>query len=344
MGKAIQVIGLREAMVGKVPAAPTAAGMAEGCVLLQAGLNKSRRRMYTPEFIQANLSRFEGAFCNADHPSLTEAKDLPERSLMRLAGVVRNARWDDARQAAVGDVEFLGTQAGATMREAFGHEVVRDRAGLSIYWAGPVKMKREKVQEAGGWVDVPLALDGDERFDVDFVTRPAAGGKVGNLRESEEDDMALTDVTLEMLEAERPDLVEAVRKGFAPIPVEKPEAKPVEKADETAPGLLEAERRIADLEVANRKLLARDVVRVKLAEAKLPEKARALVESRFAGAETAEVEVFGRLVEAEIKAVSDLLAEAGVRGVGAEAKPPGDDFDVMAGAREAFGLPAPKTE
>lgn len=347
--------GLSEAIL---PTMPNEAGISEGCVLLAVGPNKTARkgarggRNYTAQFIEAQVAsgRFDEALCNVDHPSLSEAKDRPEGSLSTLAAVACNARFDPeyvnpetgAKGAAIGDLRYLGTDAGRNMREAFADEAVRRQCGLSIYWAGGVKVKREKVGES--YVDVPQELVGDGKFCVDFVTRPNAGGRVGPLRESE-DDMELADVTLEMLETERPDLVASIKESAAPIPPPAPEVKS---------GMSEAER--TEFESLKRRALrsdAKDIVTAKLTEAALPEKAAGLVLAHFAEAECADAAVFAPLVEAEITRVKEAFAglvEAGrVRGVAGESKPEagadGQKIDVMKDLREASGdKPADKQE
>lgn len=310
--------GLREAIE---PTAPNENGVSEACVLLRAGMNKTAQagraggREYTPDFIREHLTRFDGALSHMDHPSLTESKDRPERTMGTLAAVVKNPRWDDMEKAAVGDLHYLGTDAGRNMREAFADETVRAHAGLSIYWPGAVKVTRKRLGES--YVDVPVELLGEGQFNVDFVTRPNAGGRVGPLRESEED-MEIADVTVEMLETERPELVAALREGYVPKPEEKiapePEATPVAESD-----------RIAALESELAKERAGRILREKLSEAALPVKAADLVLAHFAEAEAREG--FAESVDAEIARVKELaesLSEAGrVRGVTPEPKAEG---------------------
>jgi cation transport regulator ChaB len=336
---------LREASIELTP--PNENGVSADSVLIRAGVNKTGRRLYTPEFLREALPRFDGAFCFVDHPSLDEEKTRPERSLLRMGARVSNPRWRESDQTVIGDVHYMGTGLGQEVRALFADEVVRERAGLSIYYPWGAKSKRIKVAEA--WVDCPVSLQGGEKFDVDFVTRPSAGGKVGPIRESEED-MDLKELTMEELQAERADLIEAARAGYVLAEsVEKP--KPEEK-DEAPPatGLSEADReRIEKLERRNRVLEGSEIVRLKLAEvADLPTAARALVESDFAGAECEDVTAFGERVAAKIAAVKTLaesLSEAGrVRGVAREQTGGTGEVDVRAGLRKAMGLPEPKAE
>jgi len=313
--------GFREAFE---PTAPNEAGISESCVLLRAGTNKSGRRHYTPEFIREHLDRFDGAMCHMDHPTMSESRDRPERTMGTLAAVVRNPRWQETvaeggatQGAVVGDLEFLATDAGRNMQAAFGNPVVREKAGLSIYWPGPVKVARRKL--GGSLVDVPLQLLGDGQFNVDFVTRPNAGGRVGPLKESEADaDMDIADVTLEMLEAERPELIEAVRQGYVKQP--EPAAKP-------QTGMSEAERtEFEALKARGRRADAKDIVDAKLAEAQLPEAVKTEIRADFAEAECTDATAFAAVVDAKIarmKTLAESLQPRGARGVVAEPPPAG---------------------
>ena len=327
--------GLSEAFE---PTAPGENGISEGCVLLRAGANKTAQsgrpggRKYTPDFIREHLPRFEGAMCHMDHPTISEAKDRPERTMGTLAAVVKNPRWSETDNAAVGDLHYLGTDAGRNMREAFADETVRAHAGLSIYWPGGVRVKREKLGES--YVDVPVELLGEGQFNVDFVTRPNAGGRVAPLRESEE---TMEELTVEMLEAERPDLVAKLREGFIPKPAE-------EKLEtQVTVGMSEAERAEFDaLKKRARCADAKDIVTAKLAEASLPEKAAGLVLAHFSEAECADAAAFTPLDEAEIERVKGAfegLVEAGrVRGIGGEPKPK------VTGGKSAAELMAAKSD
>lgn len=342
--KTVKRSGMREAFI---PTQPNDSGISEACILLRAGQNKTAQkgipggREYTADFIKEHLPRFEGGLCHVDHPTLSESKERPERTMGTLAAVVKNARWDATEKAAVGDVHYLGTDAGRNMREAFADDVVREKAGLSIYWGGGVKVRRKKTAES--FVDVPVELLGEGQFNVDFVTRPNAGGKVGPLRESEED-MDISELTKEMLEAERPDLVTAIREA---TPVAKPEAKGEEKST----GMSEAERtEFEALKARIRRADAKDIVTAKLGEAALPEPAQKIVLAHFAEAECADPAAFTPLVEAEIATVKGAFESyrpAGlVRGVGAEPKPEagGQTVNVAQVMSEAMGVTKPAAD
>lgn len=334
--------GLREAIE---PTAPNDAGISEGCVLLRAGTNKSGRRYYTPEFIQAHLDRFDGALCHMDHPTVSEGRERPERTMGTLAAVVRNPRWSEAvaeggstAGAAIGDLEYLDTDAGRNMRAAFANAAVREAAGLSIFWAGPVKVARRKLAEST--VDVPLELLGEGKLNVDFVTRPNAGGRVAPLKESEAD---MDSITLEMLEAERPDLIEAARQGYVKQP--EPDKQPEKPQPQT--GMSEAERtEFEALKQRARRADAQDVVNAVIAEAGLSEPLAAEVRAQFGMSECSDPEQFKPLVVAaadRLKKLAESLQPKRVIGNGAEPKAQGGTVvDVNAVMSEAHGYTQPE--
>ena len=155
-------------------------GVIPNCVLIRSGMNAVGSRYYTPEFLRTNIKRAEGALCYLDHPTVGEAAQRPERSIKEVAAVVERPRWDDKQRALIGDLRLLDNDAGNQAKRTFADAVVREVAGLSIYYPYGVSSKFMTVD--GRAVDVPdtLAGPGDARFNFDFVTLPTAGGRVGS--------------------------------------------------------------------------------------------------------------------------------------------------------------------
>jgi len=214
--------------------------------------------------------------------------------------------------------------------ETYSHPAVRAQAGLSIYWPHRVRSERRVMGESSKQVSVPLELIGSasEKFNVDCVTRPNAGGKVGPIRESdtEVNDMDWKDITAEDLAKERPDLAEQLAATAAEGTTQeqdgkdKPEAeKPAPEGETTAAEQPTESDRIAGLEKHNRQLQARGIVREALSDAKLTDSGKALVDADFADAECDDVEAFGKRVAARIESVGNVVKEAAgsgrVRGV-----------------------------
>lgn len=332
---------LREAAVMELTA-PEASkregvhAVAPGSVFIRAGRNKTGRRLYEGGFLKANLQRFDGALGHVDHPTTLDERQRPERSVATLATVARNPRWSEAQQAVVGDIEFIDNEAGRAMAETYRHPDVRAQAGLSIYWPHGVRVRRENVAE-GGTVDVPVELLGsaDERFNLDLVTRPTAGGSVTQIRESDDaNNTAATEGTDESMdwekltradiEANRPDLLQpAADNADAEQTPEPVVPTPTGESD-----------RIEQLERRVRQADAREVVRATLDEAGLAPAMRTLIESDFGAAECSEgdADALRGRVAARIEAVRAALKEAGgnrVQGVMAESDT-GTALDVRA--------------
>jgi hypothetical protein len=332
---------LREAAVMELTA-PEASkregvhAVAPGSVFIRAGRNKTGRRLYEGGFLKANLQRFDGALGHVDHPTTLDERQRPERSVATLATVARNPRWSETQQAVVGDIEFIDNEAGRAMAETYRHPDVRAQAGLSIYWPHGVRVRRENVAE-GGTVDVPVELIGsaDERFNLDLVTRPTAGGSVTQIRESDDaNNTAATEGTDESMdwekltradiEANRPDLLQpAADNADAEQTPEPVVPTPTGESD-----------RIEQLERRVRQADAREVVRATLDEAGLAPAMRTLIESDFGAAECSEgdAEALRGRVAARIEAVRAALKEAGgnrVQGVMAESDT-GTALDVRA--------------
>lgn len=158
-------------------------GVMRDCLIIREGLNAISSKLYTAEFLKASVGRFEHGHCNLDHPTMTEMRDRPEGRLTDLAGYMTNARWSETERGIVADVKLLADQpTGERVQKLFADDVVRETAGLSIYW--PHGFDAVERQIDGRRVQVPIALKGPAkaRMRADFVTMPTAGGRVGPAR------------------------------------------------------------------------------------------------------------------------------------------------------------------
>jgi len=182
--------------------------------------------------------------------------------------------------------------------------------------------------------------------------------------------MELKDVTLEMLKAERPELVEsAVQEAIAGLESElataqaaiaesartgeqKPAAtSPAAAAPGASPeALAETDRRLGAAETELARYRGRDIVAAALRESGLAEASRALVESHFAGAVASDT--LAADVKAEIERVKqhDKALVESVRAPGVGFMPSGagdaagDKFNLRDELREVAGLPQNKEE
>jgi len=145
------------------------------CTLIRAGMNKTRRRNYTPEFLEAHIPVFREGLCYIDHPTRTEERDRPERSVRDLGGAWENVRWDGNAQAVLGDLRWSDSADAQQVRETFKDPVIRKRAGLSFNWRGAVESRWYMLN--GVRIQEPIAL-GEGVASFDLVTAPTAGGRL----------------------------------------------------------------------------------------------------------------------------------------------------------------------
>lgn len=168
--------------------------------------------------------------------------------------------------------------------------------------------------------------------------------------------MEIKDLKLEDLEAQRPDLVESITtkalQGLeesivgaesaatgGAAPPAKPEAKPAENQ-----GLIEANRRIEELEKSNKQLQARELVSGALAASGLSESARGLLLAEFQSALADEG--LAERVKARIEAFKEyekgVIESVRVPGLpGGSSGPTGGDFRMSEHIADLWG-PAPK--
>ena len=130
---------------------------------------------YPASVLERDVGLFEGAHCYIDHPTTTEQRTRPERSVRDLAGIVHNPRFiqnGPEGTGSYGDVEVLEHWKPFI-------EQVAPHTGMSIRASGLAKQ---------------ATIDGKtliaaEKFtrvrSVDFVTKAGRGGKL--LQESERD-------------------------------------------------------------------------------------------------------------------------------------------------------------
>ncbi len=164
---------LREAEVSR-------AGRAYECTLLREGPgNAQDRNWYTREALRKAVSDglFEGAQCYADHPSASEERDRPERSVRQLVGQFREARFVDGQVAEV-RAKFIPIDGEgyewvrSLVESALGAPEDRPLVGLSIDGYGHDDGAKEHNGQRYALVREIAQLGS-----VDLVTRAGAGGQ-----------------------------------------------------------------------------------------------------------------------------------------------------------------------
>lgn len=150
----------------------TAAPPREGRMLVQIitpGTGSSG--VYPPAVVEAAAGARvfpAGTHMYADHPSVTEAQDRPERSIRDLAGVLtQDAYWDGQALVAEAKTYEPWTSVLAEMHDSIGVSI---RASARV----------EESDEQGR----PVIAELVEGISIDFVTRAGRGGKVLQVLES----------------------------------------------------------------------------------------------------------------------------------------------------------------
>ena len=159
-------------------------------VLIREGLAKSGR-YFTRRAVEDVARLAEGARAFADHPTPSEDRERPARSIRDVVGFYRNAQTAEAED----DSGASRLNAEATLRvfehagwlRSMAREVLTDGGisgevmGLSIDAVAVVKPGRP----AGMAKEVPVVEEIVELRSVDVVTRASAGGAFVGVKESE---------------------------------------------------------------------------------------------------------------------------------------------------------------
>lgn len=139
-------------------------------VLIKAGMS-ANRKLYKPEALKNSAKVFEGTKAFVNHPSRTEMKERPERSVEHVSGWYKNVRFEN--NMLVADRYFSSNAAGQNAF-ALAQDVLNGApatlAGLSINAAGVGFAAKD---DAGDYIEVENI---SHAYSVDDVTEPAAGG------------------------------------------------------------------------------------------------------------------------------------------------------------------------
>lgn len=186
--------------------------------LIQEGLGNLRDcYYYTREALEmaAATAAFEGRKCFADHPSMSEESDRPERSVRDIIGHFENVHVeeaDDGSAKLVADLIMLPSQPYEWARSLVSSAIRyskkypdRELVGLSINASGDAKavdidkfMNQAKLPESAkpkllkakdmGATQVRVVSGIKDAMSVDLVTEPGCKGKIEAFIEGEKND------------------------------------------------------------------------------------------------------------------------------------------------------------
>lgn len=257
--------------------------------VIKPGFNVSKERYYPPDVLKRDYKLFEGVKMYADHPTPTEEKEKPERSVRDWVATLKNVEVDKG-----GQLTGEATIVEPWMQEKLA--ILRDKGmlnemGISINAIGTAS----KAEIEGSKTNVI------EKFvrvrSVDFVTEAGAGGGVQVYESIDGTVLDIDLVNLETLKEHRPDLVKLVENETKSIMQQevkqKMELDEKVKALESQVSTLTKEN--TDLKAqmqaeaeAKAKAVVEATVKEAIGKTTLPEPAKKRLEARFKDAKTAD--------------------------------------------------------
>jgi hypothetical protein len=176
--------------------------------LIEAGKNFSKNRFYPESTLKEAAPLFAGLKMYMNHQTAEEERTRPERDLADWVSTIEESWYEDGK--IMGRVKIHNDDFWKKLKE---DQVFRDHVAVSINASG-----KRYTREIDG-VDMEVIEQIVNPRSVDWVTEPGARGRVEYILESQriekerEDDLnMLKTVTLEEVQKDRPDLIEAVKK------------------------------------------------------------------------------------------------------------------------------------
>ncbi len=311
-------------------------------IIIKPGFNLSEDRYYPAEMLKRDYKVFEGQKMYADHPTESEDKERPERSIKDWVATLSEVMADEAG-VVTGIAEIVEPwlmQKLASLRD----KKMLAEMGISINAVG----RATKGTIEGKETLVIEELTGARS--VDFVTEPGAGGIVTFYETDKRRDIDL--VELATLKEIRPDLVKAI------------EATVRAEIQREVKKVMENEERITELEGQNETLTTENTglkdqiaeaakmkakaeaqasIKEAVAGATLPEAAKERLIERYKDAETADG--IAAAIQSEVDYIAK-LAEAGkVKGLGpSRNSDPEKDREALTESFKKLGLSEKEAE
>ena len=282
-------------------------------VVIRPGFNSDKSRYYPAEMLKRDFGVFEGHKMYADHPTVEEDKERPERSIKDWVATLSEVTCDD-NGVVTGVAEVIEPwlmQKLASLRD----RGMLNEMGISINAVGSASKATIEGSETMVIEKLVAARS------VDFVTEPGAGGIV-TFYESDRFDIDLVD--LEGIKDRRPDLVKTIEATVrAKIQQEvKRTMELEEKVKELEENIstLTTERdelqgKITEAEKEKAKAEARAIIKEAVDKAELPNAAKEKILERFADAESAKG--IEDAIQSEIDYIAKLSEAGKVKDLGA---------------------------
>lgn len=229
-------------------------------VLIEAGVNEQKKRYYPDKTIQEAAGIFKGWKNYIDHPTPTQERERPERSLKDWASTIVESKYENGM--AIGKIAIHDQW----LRERLADPVARAQLGLSVLSGGRISHGKVNGKDGYEIVEAILPFRKSGPPSVDWVTEAGARGRVSKLLESRYRGgrkMELENATLKELKESRQDLVDTI--------VREANAGNTEKVTKLEKDLKEANDKIADFDKVQKLAKQAETVETILKEAKIPE-------------------------------------------------------------------------
>jgi len=284
-------------------------------VVIKPGFNATEDRYYPVEMLRRDYKVFEGAKMYADHPTVREDDELPERSIKEgsWVAVLKNVKCD-SEGIVTGTAEIIEEWMKDKLSN-LSEKGLLGEMGVSINAIG--SGSKGKINDKDTLIIERLEV----ARSVDFVTEPGAGGLVTFYESDRGRDVDL--VELSVLREKRPDLVKQIEADLRAEITR--EVKHMSELDDKIVALekekeeLTTERdglksSIEEAEKAKTKADAQAAIKEAVAKAELPEPAKEALIKRFESAETADG--ITEAIQAEKDYIAKVTEASKVTGLG----------------------------
>lgn len=182
-------------------------------VIIRAGASKNNRN-YPEAVLKQAASLFEGVKTYADHPSKSDMRNRPERSISELTGWIDGVVYDESEKAIIGTRHFTTTAKGKDAW-SLAEQVVFENAPATLFGASINALGRGTKNDDG----ILEVAEITRAVSVDDVTSPAAGGGFEKLIASDGGIVGaiLAEATFEEWFESRPDFIKRVQKEMKQV-------------------------------------------------------------------------------------------------------------------------------
>jgi len=311
-------IRIRETTTNVLAEEVTAKEIYEGILplrIIRPGFNESKERYYSNQSIKDASRIFENTKMYADHPTPSEEKERPERSIRDWVSTLHDTRVSES-QNAVGKAHIHSGWLKEMVQNLF-EQGNLNQLGTSINAVGTAtKQTIDGIETL--YIE---SLTGGKS--VDFVTEAGAGGQAG-LKESISDEILDTElIDLAMLKDARPDLVkllegevrENLKQEVKKAMENEERVKELEGQIETLTTERDTLKEAAEQAVKEKaKAEAQASIKEAVDKAELPDAAKERLVERFKDSESAEG--IEEAVKSEIDYIAKLSEAGKVKGLG----------------------------